>query len=846
MKILSLILAILYSILINAQKREIDSTDYGSWPNIGLYKISPNGQFILHDVNDSRSGKNKCVVNAIFLKKWEKSFWNVQKSEFSADSKNLLVLSNDDLDIFDLKSKKSRFIHHVSSFTTFKNTADNWIVYKMRTTDSLFALNLNSNEKISIPKVFEYFINPCKSQVVYSTIDALAKKQHLLSLDLNSNTCNSLAIHDQFISVKFTSDGEGILFLSRLGQSRSIFGCLHGSVIPKIIVSDTCHFLKGKQTILGIDSLIFDDYHIVFSAQEVVKDQIKAEDWTLKLWRSSDSLLHSSYNERPSVHSDSKILYNLNTDHFVQLIKNGETVLGVSPKNIVIYGNLQADPKSLSKDKMFSKVISIYDLQIDSIYEANIPYAAILSLSPDGKKIAYYDWVKRFYMCYDINRRSNYIVSSNTSIFRRDLLNGEKENPFQNNGIVGWLSSKEFVVHDSYDIWKVNINDTGKSKCLTNFWGRKTGTVFSANNPFSSSIFNDSILIVRSFNMKTYKNGFFSINLKKSTNPVELMSGDFVYTFPRQYLINKNATRSYYLFYRQSEKESNNIYYTFNFHSIKQITKLDPEKDVNWLSAEICRYIITDTSNGIGILYKPENFNPKIKYPVVIYYYEIVTNKIHEFLLPEVSRDIIDIPTLVSKGYLVFRPDIVVRTGEAGQSAVSSVLSAAYYLKTFSYVDSTRIGIQGHSFGGYETNFILCKSGNTFAAALSAAGISNLSSLYSCQSGSQIYMEIGQFRMGESFAENTDIYIKNSPIFFARGISTPLLIMHNNNDKAVPFIQSYQLYCLLRRLGKKVWMLQYENEGHWIDSDEAALDYTRKALDFFDYYLRGKQKPDWF
>jgi dipeptidyl aminopeptidase/acylaminoacyl peptidase len=209
----------------------------------------------------------------------------------------------------------------------------------------------------------------------------------------------------------------------------------------------------------------------------------------------------------------------------------------------------------------------------------------------------------------------------------------------------------------------------------------------------------------------------------------------------------------------------------------------------------------------------------------------------------------IDIPWFVSRGYVVCAPDIVYKTGETGLSAVRSVVGAARYLaKNHNWADSTRFGLNGHSFGGYETNFIVTQS-NLFAAAVSSAGIANVISNYGQLWGTgnsmSEYWEYRDGGIGKSLPEAPELYLQNSPIRYVANISTPLLIQHNKEDDAVPFGQGVELFTSLRRIGKKVWLLQYDKEGHSILNEKNTLDYTIRVEQFFDHYLKGTPAPKW-
>lgn len=192
-------------------------------------------------------------------------------------------------------------------------------------------------------------------------------------------------------------------------------------------------------------------------------------------------------------------------------------------------------------------------------------------------------------------------------------------------------------------------------------------------------------------------------------------------------------------------------------------------------------------------------------------------------------------------------PDIQYKVGHPGPSAYNCVVSAVQYLNRMPWVDSKRVGVQGHSFGGYEVNYLITHC-HLFAAACAASGVSDLISSYAnnLRGGYPIYhTEYGQGRIGATLWQRPDLYILNSPIFKADQVTTPLLMMQNKEDGAVPYAQGVELFTSLRRLGKRAWLLQYDGNGHSLNGGAASEDYTIRMTQFFDHYLKGAPAPKW-
>lgn len=213
------------------------------------------------------------------------------------------------------------------------------------------------------------------------------------------------------------------------------------------------------------------------------------------------------------------------------------------------------------------------------------------------------------------------------------------------------------------------------------------------------------------------------------------------------------------------------------------------------------------------------------------------------FIHPALSEGRLNIPWFVSNGYLVFVPDIYYRIGYPGKSACNSVVSAALYLSRKPWVDGHRMGLQGHSFGGSETNYIVSHS-HLFVAAAPASGESNVTTNY-VHNGITWYYERRQGRMGATLWQRPDLYINNSPLFSADKVTAAVMIMHTKNDWVVPYSQGLQWYNALHRLGKKAWLLSYENASHSLRDPKDQLDYSIRLAQFFGYYLKGELPPKW-
>lgn len=233
---------------------------------------------------------------------------------------------------------------------------------------------------------------------------------------------------------------------------------------------------------------------------------------------------------------------------------------------------------------------------------------------------------------------------------------------------------------------------------------------------------------------------------------------------------------------------------------------------------------------------------------MLVYIYEKLSQNINHFVDPRPGHSI-NISYYVSNGYLVFTPDIVYTIGYPGQSALKCVLPGVQAIVDRGYVDESRIGIQGHSWGGYQVAYMITQT-NRFRAVEAGAPVANMTSAYDeIRWGPglprQFQYERTQSRIGGSLWEYPMRFIDNSPVFFADRVKTPAMILSNDADDAVPWYQGIEFYLALRRLGKESYLFNYHGEPHHLEKRVNQKDYTMRMQEFFDYYLKDGPKPAW-
>ncbi len=466
--------------------------------------------------------------------------------------------------------------------------------------------------------------------------------------------------------------------------------------------------------------------------------------------------------------------------------------------------------------------------------------------SPAGKFVYWYNPKDQQYFAYDVKKEVIRNISAKIKEPLYDVLNDVPDYPSAM-GVEGWLADDKYVlIKGVYDIFKVDPTGVEAPVNLTNGYGQKNKIEFSYVNFDREKRFIEpgDTIILSAQNKVNMQGGIFSKKMDASGDPVLLRLTANSYTNP----IKAKYAEKYLM--QISDISQSELYVTEDLKNVSKLTNVAAQqKDFIWPTAELVRWKMFDGKMSEGILYKPSNFDPNKQYPIIFYFYERNADGLYTYKTPAPSASIINIPYFVSNGYLVFDPNIYYKDGEPGQSAYNSVVSAAQMLAKNKWVNSKKMAIQGQSWGGYQVAYLITRT-NMFAAAGAGAPVANMTSAYGgIRWGSgmnrQFQYEKTQSRIGATLWQRLDLYIKNSPLFTADKVNTPLLLMHNDEDGAVPWYQSIEYFTALKRLGKKVWLLQYNGEDHNLVQRKNRKDLSKRLSDFFDYYLKDAPPAKW-
>lgn len=748
------------------------------------------------------------------------------------------------------------------------------LIFKKYSNKVLVSLKLGTNRIDSFPHVRdEQIINDYGSMISF-----IEKENNLVILDLNNN--NNKMIFENCLYYKLSNNGKVIVFVARENGLTYLYKVDINSEKKNLI-------WKGNN---NIDNLIIDSNgdHIAFNINSNIflynihidrkittfafpndKEFLGLEKPNLERFSNSGKLLFFNmtqpvpseassanqvdifgyldgiFNLNPSLTpTQYTCAYNSITHKFKRIEHENERIKKISNDETKIFIESTEGPaaqfywnkKSHHKDYvLFIDTEDTVRIQTDNIDN---------NMSPSGDFVigTFQTWGNIF--STDISKRVVYNLTSELPIpefnnFLEKPLTQRSRGLFFKNFMT---TDSNIIVSDYYDLWMINCRNSFAPINLTNVFGRNHHIRFRMI-PDNLSCKNKEEIIISSFNEENKETGFYKIKIGIKKDPELLSKGNYSYDD-----IKKAKNANIWVVKRMSATNSLNYFWTNDFKTFQPLSNIEPEKKYNWFTTELIKYKTKTGETYDAMLYKPENFDSTKKYPVLFNFYEQESFKLNHFLLPGyTSIYYFNIPLMLNHGYLVCVPDIHFKIGETANSIVNCVEGAADYLSHLPYVDSTRYGASGGSFGGYGVNCLAALS-HRFSALVSISGISDLVSAYGNIPGlrEEIY-ENGQVRMGVSLAKDPERYLYNSPIAYTRNVTTPLLIVITKIDGNVNIQQGIEFFISLRRWGKKAWLIRYlsENSTHGVSDIDDQRDLYVRMTQFFDYYLKGKPIPKW-
>jgi dienelactone hydrolase len=466
-------------------------------------------------------------------------------------------------------------------------------------------------------------------------------------------------------------------------------------------------------------------------------------------------------------------------------------------------------------------------------------------ISTGGRYVVWFD--KGRWMSHDVRAQKTVDLTGNLRGVRFDQETWDMPATAAPWGVAGWTTDdRSLIAYSRFDVWELDPQGVRAPRIITDSAGARSNTVLRIIDldPDDRVIDPAQPLLLSAFNERSKQSGFMRDRIGGNGAPESLLMEDASWR-----VIGKARRSGEMLLARSTYREFPNLRVGTSVSTTTVLSDVNPQQsEVSWGTNELVEWQSMDGHAMQGILFKPADFDPSKKYPMVTYFYESLSDGLHAYVAPS-GRNVVNPTVYTSLGYLVFFPDIHYQEGYPGASALKSIVPGIQSLIARGFVDPKRIGSAGQSWGGYQTAYMITQT-NLFAAAFAGAPVANMTSAYGgirWESGlaRAFQYEKSQSRIGGSMWEYPMRFIENSPLFYTDRITTPVLIMSNDADGAVPWYQGIEWFVALRRFGKEAYLLNYNNDGHNPRKRANQKDVDRRMQEFFGHHLKGDAAPDW-
>ena len=745
--------------------------------------------------------------------------------------------------------------------------------------DNLYVLNIKTLAVDTIACVESFAVADKGDRIAYITKpdkkDSVNVRGVFLYNPVTKSTTELLKGEKEatFKTLAFNKEGDRLAFFGTLDTAKDAKKNLDlyawdGVSVKKVLAHDSAKLPKGWK--IGDQRAVdFHDGYMTLGTCPIPREKdttlVEFEQPKLDIWVWNDEYIQPV--QKLNLRRDQNRTYLAKVDYdgrnFVQLADEDIPNVMIDEKNHQDYLIVTTDkPYRVQRSWSYEAHSDIYKLSLkDGSRQLLFKDAQFsnLSVSPDGAYAVGFQTKENNWYLLTLATGELKELTSQLGV---TFWNEEDDHPADPGawGRAMWSEdSKFFWIPDQYDLWQFDPTGAVAPFRVTEGKGREAKTTYNYASPYydpdargpfgGGTIKTDKPVYFTTFNHVTKEHGYAVKDLnKKKAKLQKLYEGPYSFN---NLAVSAGKKGNTLLYTRGNFEDGNNVWKTAdNFKTQQQMSDINPQqRDYNWGTVELVNWTSQDGKPLEGLLFKPEDFDPAKKYPVMIYFYEKNSETLYNSRVPAPSASTVNIPYFVSNGYLVFVPDLVYTDGHPGQSCLKCLMPGCDMLCEYPWVDGDNMAIQGQSWGGYQVAYLITQT-NRFKAAGAGAPVSNMTSAYGgirWESGIARtgQYEEGQSRIGKDLWSGFDLYVENSPLFHVPNVTTPVLIMHNDADGAVPWWQGIEFYNGLRRCGKQAWLLQYNDEAHNLRERRNRKDLSIRLSQFFDHFLKGAPMPVW-
>lgn len=897
MKKLFLFFAIIPFFANSQDKKELDHSAYNEWRSVEKQLISNTGSHIAYTLKPNGYGNESLMLRA-FDGNLTLEHPRAYSPVFSNDSEFLVFkVSPDFHDLRDLKRKKTKEkdlpkdtlavysirtseITKIGGLKSFKMPEkwDDYLVYlyepapdtakkdeKKRSKKNGYDLvlhNLKDQSQYTFPYVLDYTIpEEGRGLALTTTGNDSTIRKGIYTFDFNQMEFKPVfRSKGEYSQLVWDKTGKQLSFISDTDTTKALKRDFH------------LHYYKtewdSSRTITKNESLkdlmVNNDFKSYFSESgnrlffqtkefPVLQDTTLLDDEivNVEVWNYKDQRLFTQ--QENQLKNDQKFgyltYYDIEREQAIQLGGQGYS-------RVIVADEGDGQTALALSDYDYRKLMTWEGYTLNDVYTISLSdgrrkkvldgIRGFISLSPNGKYAYWYNNSDSAWFTYSFEEEAMVQVTNNTNVAFYNEIHDTPSDPWPY-GVMSWTENDErMLIYDRFDIWEIDPKGKVAAKRITPN-GRKDKLSYRYVKLDSEERFikRNQKLLLAGFYENDKSEALFSFTYGKS-NVSKLIAGDYQYSSFSKARNNNNLVFTQENFQTFPDLVATDL----SFKSTKKVSDINPQqKDYKWGSIELVYWNSLDGEKMEGMLVKPEGFDPNKKYPMIVNFYEKSSDRLNRHPDPTPGRSTINYSFYASRGYLIFNPNVNYKTGYPGEDAYNCVIPGVTSLIEKGFVDEENIGVQGHSWGGYQIAHLINET-NIFKCAESGAPVVNMISAYGgIRWGSGLsrmfQYERTQSRIGGTLWEYPLRYIENSPIFFVDKVNTPVLILHNDEDGAVPWYQGIEYFGALRRLGKPAWLLNYRGEPHWPVKVQNRIDFNIRLAQFFDYYLKGDPMPKW-
>lgn len=835
------------------QMKYITEIDYAKWGTLDIQAISDKGHWVSCVMSYENHNDTLFLLNTSKTKIF--AFAKGINGRFSGERFFAFLEPQSKLKIVQLKTQKIQTFADVSKYEILFNGKYILTLNKACNQKNTITIRNETGRIIdTIPNVIEYALNSRNDALLISTSNRKLNELTILYFEgykriniLKSNLY-------KYYKLAWQKGDNTITFLNETDSLKKSFILKYFSIKDKKIFSLDLKN-KGNFSNLIIDprgtlSISDDGEKVFFMEKNDFTYSISENDSPkIEVWSGNDKWLYADKQNTEVLGGIPKrAVWFPKANLYNPINENGQHTFGITGQQdyAVIYNKNPYGLQSKYYEEADFYLKNLSDNTSKLLIKRQTCDPEQIQFNTSTNKILYYH--ENNWQIYDPDAQIFSNITNKVSNNWDNRTEHSAPHQFAVYGCAGWSNNgKHILLYDEFDIWLAKTDGT-YCKRLTR--GREKNIVFriseiSLNRRSFKNFDMSEKLILEAKNIKNWSTGYYIFNFKTGEKPLVFAEKEIDQIHKSRNNIFAYKTQTYGNSPRIEIKIDNSNSTDILFNSNRQ------QKNYYFGKSELIYYTSKQGEKLKAALFYPANFDSSKKYPIVLHIYDTGSDEIHKYVNPSLhNSDGFNISNYSLNGYFVLLPDIVYKIGNPGISAMECVTAAVDAVIEKGFIDKNKMGLYGHSFGGYETNFIISQT-PIFAAAVSGAGISdNISYYFNISKNGTFQSEMWRFesqqwRMGKSLYEDKEAYLRNSPIMNAEKVKTPLLLWTGKEDRVIPYNQSISYYLALRRLGAKSIMLIYPAEDHTLENPVNKADLSKRMMNWFDYFLKKESFSEW-